>query len=76
MNTLPIVKATNVTTFRNNLKKQLDTDCSELVGASYKNQDIDTEVFGSADKNLGIWPIDIVNDEETSYLILTPTLSC
>lgn len=31
MITLPIVKATNVTTFRNNLRKQLDTVFSENI---------------------------------------------
>lgn len=50
--------------------------CSELVWAAYKNQGIDIEVSGSKDKSPGIWPIDIVNDDETYYLILTPTPSC
>lgn len=31
MNTLPVVKATNVTSFRKNLKRQLDTVVNESV---------------------------------------------
>jgi hypothetical protein len=50
--------------------------CSELVWAAYMNQGIDIEVTGILDKKPGIWPMDIVNSDETYLLTLTLIPSC